>query len=102
MNLDMLREATRGQMPEKRWKHTLGVVEAAIKLAKRFDGDPDKAELAALLHDYSKAWSTSRMEVIIREKQLPPELLVYDKELWRRLPDGNLSGWLAIYLQGIL
>jgi predicted HD superfamily hydrolase involved in NAD metabolism len=82
MNLESLREATRKQMPDKRWKHTLGVVETAIKLAKRFDGDPDKAELAALLHDYSKAWPIDRMEEIIRQQQLPEELLHFDKELW--------------------
>jgi predicted HD superfamily hydrolase involved in NAD metabolism len=82
MNLESLREATRKQMPDKRWKHTLGVVETAISLAKRFDGDPDKAELAALLHDYSKAWPIDRMEEIIRQQQLPEELLHFDKELW--------------------
>jgi predicted HD superfamily hydrolase involved in NAD metabolism len=82
MNLESLREATRKQMPDKRWKHTLGVVETAIMLAKRFEGDPDKAELAALLHDYSKAWPIDRMEEIIRQQQLPEELLHFDKELW--------------------
>lgn len=82
MNLENLREATRKQMPEKRWKHTLGVVSTAIKLAERFGGDPFKAELAALLHDYSKAWPIDRMEVIIREQHLPEELLHFDKELW--------------------
>lgn len=82
MNLEKLREATQGQMPEKRWKHTLGVVATAIELASRFGGDPVKAELAALLHDYSKAWSIDRMEAIIREQHLPEELLSFDKELW--------------------
>jgi predicted HD superfamily hydrolase involved in NAD metabolism len=82
MNLELLREATRKQMPDKRWKHTLGVVETAIKLAARFGGDPVKAELAALLHDYAKAWSIDRMESVIREEGLPQELLHFDKELW--------------------
>jgi predicted HD superfamily hydrolase involved in NAD metabolism len=82
MNLELLREATRKQMPDKRWKHTIGVVETAIKLAARFGGDPVKAELAALLHDYAKAWAIDRMEAIIREEQLPQELLHFDKELW--------------------
>jgi predicted HD superfamily hydrolase involved in NAD metabolism len=82
MNLEVLREATRAQMPEKRWRHTLGVVDTAIALAHRFGGDPDKAALAALLHDYAKAWPISRQEQAIREYDLPPELLEYDKELW--------------------
>jgi predicted HD superfamily hydrolase involved in NAD metabolism len=82
MNLEVLRESTRMQMPDKRWKHTLGVVSTAIELANRFGGDPVQAELAALLHDYSKAWPIDRMAEIIRTQQLPQELLDYDKELW--------------------
>ncbi|KIL37193.1 phosphohydrolase [Cohnella kolymensis] len=82
MNLELLREATRSQMPDKRWQHTLGVVKTAVELAERFGGDAEKAELAALLHDYSKAWPINRMEQIIRTERLPGELLDYDKELW--------------------
>lgn len=82
MKLESLRAATRQQMPDKRWRHTLGVVETAIKLAKSFGADPDKAELAALLHDYSKAWPITLMEEIIRREHLPEELLHFDKELW--------------------
>lgn len=82
MNLEALREATRAQMPEKRWKHTLGVVDAAVRLARKYGGDEAKAELAALLHDYAKAWPVERQAQVIRERHLPPELLEYDKELW--------------------
>lgn len=97
MILERLREATRQQMPEKRWKHTLGVVETAIHLAIRYDGDADKAELAALLHDYSKAWAIDRMETIIREQHLPPELLVYDKELMH----AHVGAWAVEHEHGI-
>lgn len=82
MNLEKLREATRRQMPEKRWIHTLGVVSVAVKLARRFGGNPGKAELAALLHDYAKAWPIERQERAIRENGLPADVLAYDKELW--------------------
>ena len=82
MNLEALREATRAQMPEKRWKHTLGVVDTAVRLARKYGGDEAKAELAALLHDYAKAWPVERQAQVIRERHLPLELLEYDKELW--------------------
>ncbi|WP_314584672.1 bis(5'-nucleosyl)-tetraphosphatase (symmetrical) YqeK [Paenibacillus terrigena] len=75
-------EAVRGQMPEKRWAHTLGVMQTSIELAERFGGDPTRAELAAILHDVAKYWSTDRMERIIREEQLPAILLEHDKQLW--------------------
>lgn len=97
MDLEVLRVATRGQMPDKRWQHTLGVVNTAIELAFRFGGDVRKAELAALLHDYSKSWQTSRMETIIREESLPPELLVYDKELWH----AHVGAWAVQTEHGI-
>ncbi|MFC5532063.1 bis(5'-nucleosyl)-tetraphosphatase (symmetrical) YqeK [Cohnella yongneupensis] len=97
MDLELLREATRNQMPDKRWQHTLGVVRTAIELAERFDGDVRKAELAALLHDYSKSWQTSRMEQIIREQRLPQELLDYDKELWH----AHVGAWAVQTEHGI-
>jgi predicted HD superfamily hydrolase involved in NAD metabolism len=97
MNLEVLREATRGQMPDKRWKHTLGVVASAIMLARRFGADSDRAELAALLHDYAKAWPTDRQERVIRDNGLPAELLEYDKELWH----AHAGAWAVQQEHGI-
>ena len=37
-----------------RYEHTLGCERAARKLAERFSGDPEKAGVAALLHDITK------------------------------------------------
>ena len=37
-----------------RYEHTLGCERAARKLAERFGGDPEKAGVAALLHDITK------------------------------------------------
>ncbi|QHT60245.1 HD domain-containing protein [Paenibacillus lycopersici] len=82
MNRNEMIAAVKAEMPERRWKHTLGVMETSIMLAERFNGDPERAETAAILHDVAKYWPTARMETIIRERQLPEELLQYDKELW--------------------
>ncbi|TJY43487.1 HD domain-containing protein [Cohnella pontilimi] len=97
MNLEALREATRAQMPEKRWTHTLGVVDTALELTSRFGGDPAKAELAALLHDYAKAWPILRQEQVIREQGLPKELLDYGKELWH----AHVGAWVVRHEHGI-
>lgn len=75
-------ESVRSQMPERRWQHTLGVMETAIKLAGRYGADPDKAEMAAILHDVCKYWPVEEQARIIRERGLPADLLDYDKELW--------------------
>jgi len=97
MNREALMEATKSQMPERRWKHVLGVVDTAVELADRFGGDRDKAWLAALLHDYTKAWPIERMEKIIREHGLPPELLEHDKELWH----AHVGAWVVRTEHGI-
>ncbi|WP_027091199.1 bis(5'-nucleosyl)-tetraphosphatase (symmetrical) YqeK [Cohnella thermotolerans] len=97
MNREALMEATRSQMPDKRWRHVLGVVETAVELADRFGGDRDKAWLAALLHDYTKAWPTDKMETIIREQHLPQELLEHDKELWH----AHVGAWVVRQEHGI-
>ncbi len=44
----------RGELDEKRYKHTMGTVKAAIELAGRYNADREKARLAALLHDCAR------------------------------------------------
>ncbi|WP_055107335.1 bis(5'-nucleosyl)-tetraphosphatase (symmetrical) YqeK [Paenibacillus ihumii] len=70
-----------GQMPERRWAHTLGVMESAVMLARRYGEDPQRADLAALLHDVAKYWPMEQQEAVIRDHQLNMELLDYDKQL---------------------
>ncbi|MFC5450305.1 bis(5'-nucleosyl)-tetraphosphatase (symmetrical) YqeK [Paenibacillus aestuarii] len=82
MNRERLIAAVQQQMPERRWLHTLGVMETSVVLAKRFGADPVKADLAAILHDYCKYWPVQDQANIIRANQLPQDLLDYDKELW--------------------
>jgi len=82
MDREALMEAVRAQMPEKRWNHTLGVMETAVVLANRFGADPAKADLASILHDVAKYWPVDRMAMLMRENGLDAELLQEDKELW--------------------
>ena len=82
MDRKQLMDAVRAQMPEKRWNHTLGVMETAVILANRFGADPEKADLAAILHDVAKYWPVDRMAELMRANGLDPELLDEDKELW--------------------
>lgn len=77
-------KAVSGQMPDKRWKHTEGVMSASVELAERYGADPQQAELAALLHDVAKYWPIDKQESVIRENKesgLSQELLEYDKQL---------------------
>ena len=49
MNLKQAKELVRGRLSDKRYEHTLNVRKMAVKLAKRYGVDEDKAALAALL-----------------------------------------------------
>ncbi|MRN52251.1 bis(5'-nucleosyl)-tetraphosphatase (symmetrical) YqeK [Paenibacillus monticola] len=79
---EALIEAVSTQMPDKRWKHTLGVMESSIKLAERYGADPVRAEEAAILHDVAKYWPVDSMKEIIEQNGLSAELLKHDKQLW--------------------
>lgn len=81
-DLVTIQKAVQAQMPQKRWEHTLGVVESAKQLAQRYGADVQKAELAAYLHDYAKYWPIERQKQVIIEQGMPEELLYFDKQLW--------------------
>lgn len=86
MNKQDIIESVRQQMPEARWRHTLGVIETAIRLARQYGANADKAELAAILHDCCKYWPVDRQAEVLREPGAPTgelrDVLDYDKELW--------------------
>ncbi|GHH97073.1 bis(5'-nucleosyl)-tetraphosphatase (symmetrical) YqeK [Neobacillus kokaensis] len=70
------------QLTEHRYQHTLGVMETAIDLARRYGADEKKAELAAIFHDYAKFRPKEEMKQTIIEQGFPQDLLEYNAELW--------------------
>jgi predicted HD superfamily hydrolase involved in NAD metabolism len=82
MEKDKALQIVKEQMPEKRYQHTLGVMETAIELAERFGADVKKAEMAAIFHDYAKFRPKEEMKQIIIEQHMPEDLLQYNSELW--------------------
>ena len=75
-------EIIKRQLTEKRFIHTLGVVDSAVELAKRYGADIRKAEIAAIFHDYAKFRSKQEMVDIIKREAIPDDLLDYGSELW--------------------
>lgn len=51
----------------KRYIHTLGVVEEAVKLAKIYNEDVEKAKTAALLHDCAKCYPDDMKRRLCKE-----------------------------------
>ena len=54
MNLKQAKELVRGRLSDKRYEHTINVKKMAVKLAKQYGADKEKAALAAILHDSAK------------------------------------------------
>ena len=55
------------RLKPKRFKHTLGVEETAIRLARIYGVDPYEASLAALLHDNAKNLTTEELYQICQK-----------------------------------
>ena len=54
MKYEQAKKLVRKNLSEKRYTHTKNVKKMAVKLAKRWGADPEKAALAAILHDAAK------------------------------------------------
>lgn len=73
--------AIKPRMPEKRYIHTVGVMETAINLAYKYGEDVKKAETAAILHDIAKYADIEWMENIVRDEKLDERLIGWGSEL---------------------
>ncbi|MFJ5764826.1 bis(5'-nucleosyl)-tetraphosphatase (symmetrical) YqeK [Lysinibacillus sp. NPDC093210] len=73
--------AIKPRMPEKRYIHTLGVMETAITLAKIYGENEKKAETAAILHDIAKYAEVEWMERIVQNEKLDQQLIGWGSEL---------------------
>lgn len=60
-DFEKLRNRLEKALSRKRYNHTLGVAYTAACLAMRYGLDPERAELAGLLHDCAKEYSVEEM-----------------------------------------
>ena len=72
-------------LPEKRFRHCLGVEKAARELAQRSGVDIEKAGLAGLLHDYAKKLSDQEFLALIDKYSLDPDLKNWGNNVWHGL-----------------
>ena len=54
MEYSEAKKLVKARLSEKRWTHTKNVKKLAVKLARRWGTDPEKAAMAAILHDSAK------------------------------------------------
>ena len=67
------RRLAKKRLSAKRYQHTLNVRRLAVKLAKRWGADPEKAALAALLHDTAKELPREEMLQILNDNAIMAE-----------------------------
>lgn len=83
MNNEEIRQKVETILPERRYQHTLRVVETAKKLAEKYGGNQEQVETAALLHDVAKFYEKERMEaILLNEPTISKDYLNYHISLW--------------------
>ena len=70
MTVDEAKALVKSRLSEKRYKHTINVKKMAVKLAKRYGADEEKAALAALLHDSAKELLKAEMLQIFADNAI--------------------------------
>lgn len=113
MKREEILENLKRTLKPSRYAHILGVEETALCLARRFCLDPNKASLAALLHDCAKYLSGDEMLALAQEAGIPitplqektPELLhpmvgAYLAQTVYEVKDPDVLSAIACHLQG--
>jgi predicted HD superfamily hydrolase involved in NAD metabolism len=70
MTIDEIKEKLRGGLSPKRFKHSLGVMDTAVKLAVLYGVDVSKAEMAGLLHDCAREIKVEEVLRICKEHNI--------------------------------
>lgn len=83
MKNNEIKSLLKERLSEKRYKHSLGVEESAVALAKQFNEDTEKASIAGLTHDIAKCIPVPELLKIIEDNKLDvPEM---EKKSWKAI-----------------
>ena len=73
MDYTAAKKLVKSRLSEKRWTHTKNVKKMAVKLAKRWGADPEKAAMAAILHDSAKEMPKQELLQIFADNAIMTE-----------------------------
>ena len=73
MTCEEAKKIVKPRLSEKRWTHTKNVKKMAVKLAKQWGADPEKAAVAAILHDSAKEMPKSELLQIFADNAIIAE-----------------------------
>ncbi|MBR5914627.1 MAG: bis(5'-nucleosyl)-tetraphosphatase (symmetrical) YqeK [Selenomonadaceae bacterium] len=84
MTIDEMRRELQGRLKKSRFAHSIGVANTAVKLAKKFGVDEQKAYIAGLLHDCAREFENEDLQaeaikrgIIIGEVEISAPLLLH-------------------------
>lgn len=69
INNEYIKQKIKGMLNEKRYIHSIKVAEEAVKLAKKYGINEDKAYLAGILHDCARNLSAEKMSKLIKDDE---------------------------------
>ena len=79
-------------LKEKRYQHSLNVMEEASNLAKHYHIDEEKCRLCGLIHDIAKEFTNEENEKFIKDHNLDKSLLESDN---KKLVHGYIAAIIA-------
>lgn len=88
---DARKKELKHRVSSKRFKHSLGVSDTCVQLAKEYGVDVNKARLAGLLHDWDKGYDDDQARARVRELGMEGEI---DPFIVEKMP-GVLHGITA-------
>ena len=88
---DERKKELKHRVSSKRFKHSLGVSDTCVQLAKEYGVDVNKARLAGLLHDWDKGYDDDQARARVRELGMEGEI---DPFIVEKMP-GVLHGITA-------
>lgn len=92
MSIEQMKEKLSNKLSDHRYIHSLGVVETAVKMARTFGVNEEKAEIAALLHDCAKQIPHNEQLKLCHEYGLETDEI---KEKQKGLLHADLGAYIA-------
>ena len=96
MTVEEYKEIIKERLSEKRYHHSVCVAKEAVRLAKKYGADEEKAEIAGILHDVTKETPpVEQLEIITNGGYMMSKLQLNAQKLWH-----SISG--SIYVRDYL
>lgn len=73
MDIETITQKLKNELDDKRYLHSVNVMNTSVELAALYGADPEKARLAGILHDCGKNYRGERAKEYIRKAGYPAD-----------------------------